>query len=51
MMELPKYTFAKRDAALIEYWVRLRIKDLLLSKRFQDADALYREFDVREISD
>tara|TARA_Y100001933_G_scaffold214038_1_gene219963 strand:+ start:406 stop:561 length:156 start_codon:yes stop_codon:yes gene_type:complete len=51
MMELPKYTFAKRDAALIEYWVRLRIKDLLLSKRFQDADTPYREFDDCEISD
>ena len=47
-MEFPKYTFIKKDAGLIEDWVRLRIKDLLLSKRFQDADALYREFDVCE---
>ena len=49
-MELPKYTFVNKDAGLIEDWVRQRIKDLLLSKRFQDADALYREFDVCETS-
>ena len=48
IMEFPKYIFVKKDAGLIEDWVRLRIKDLLLSKRFQDADALYREFDVCE---
>ena len=49
-MELPKYTFVNKDAGLIEDWVRQQIKDLLLSKRFQDADALYREFDVSETS-
>ncbi len=47
-MDFPKYIFVKKDAGLIHDWVRLRIKDLLLSKRFQDADALYREFDVCE---
>ena len=47
-MELPKYIFVKKDSGLIEYWVGLRIKDLLLNKRLQDADALYREFDVCE---
>ena len=50
-MELPKYTFVKKDAGLIEVWVRQRIKDLLLNKRFQDADALYREFDICESTD
>jgi len=49
-MELPKDTFVNKDSGLIEDWVRQRIKDLLLSKRFQDADALYREFDVCETS-
>ena len=47
-MELPRYTFIRRDAGLIEEWLRLRIKDLLINKRFEDADALYREFDVLE---
>ena len=47
-MDLPTFTLNNRDANLLEAWVRLRIKNLLLSKRFQDADALYREFDVVE---
>jgi len=48
MMDLPKLTLSSRDARLLEDWWKLRVRDLLLSKRFQDADALYREFDVCE---
>lgn len=50
-MELPRYTFVNRDAGLIEDWVRQRIKYLLMRRRSQDADALYREFDVFESTD
>ena len=49
-MDLPKLTLSSRDARLLEDWWKLRVRDLLLSKRFQDADALYREFDVCDTS-
>jgi len=47
-MDLPKLTLSLRDARLLEDWWKTRVRDLLLNKRFQDADALYREFDVCE---
>ena len=47
-VDLPKLTLSKRDARLLEDWWKIRVRDLLLNKRFQDADALYREFDVLE---
>ena len=49
-MDLPKLTLSKRDARSLEDWWKIRVRDLLLNKRFQDADALYREFDVLETS-
>ena len=45
-MELPKYTFVRKDAGMIEQWWKERIQHLLVNKQLQDADALYREFDV-----
>ncbi|KZR87343.1 hypothetical protein MITS9509_01193 [Synechococcus sp. MIT S9509] len=45
-MELPKYTFLKNDNGLTEQWWKERIQYLLMNKQLQDADALYREFDV-----
>ena len=49
-VDLPKLTLSKRDARLLEDWWKIRVRDLLLNKRFQDADALSREFDVLETS-
>ena len=49
-MDLPKRALRGRDASLLEDWWKLRVRELLLNKRFQDADALYREFDVYETS-
>ena len=49
-MDLPKLTLSKRDTRSLEDWWKIRVRDLLLNKRFQDADALYREFDVLETS-
>ena len=49
-MDLPQLTLSKRDARSLEDWWKIRVRDLLLNKRFQDADALYREFDVLETS-
>ncbi len=47
-MDLPKLTLSGRDASLFEDWWKFRVRDLLLSKRFHDADALYRELDFCE---
>ena len=45
-MEQPKYTFVRKDAGMIEQWWKDRINHLLLKRQLQDADALYREFDI-----
>ena len=49
-MDLPQLTLCMLDARSLEDWWKIRVRDLLLNKRFQDADALYREFDVLETS-
>ena len=47
-MEQPKYTFVRKDAGMIEQWWKDRINHLLLKRQLQDADALYREFDIAD---
>ena len=47
-MDLPKFSLSKRDAGLLDDWWKGRFRYLLIEQQFQDADALFREFDVCE---
>ena len=46
-MELPKYEWKRKDAGSIGNWWKHRVRYLCLSGEYQNADALYREFDLR----
>ena len=48
VMELPKYEWRKKDAGMIRDWWKQRIQQLCLNGEYQNADALFREFDLND---
>ena len=47
-MELPRYEWRKKDAGPIRDWWKHRIQNLCLNGEYQNADALFREFDLSD---
>jgi len=47
-MELPQYEWRRKDAGIIRDWWKARIEHLCHSGNHQEADALYKEFDLSD---